>query len=287
MDFIKLTYFIIFSLLSGSNGVRDEMKIAPVNPSSTIFPSPDTCSSYFSGPFYYWIEDYQVECEAALCDAIGQTNFLWAFHITWFNYDSIPRSKDVVLYVWEDNNGIPGNVIWSIDTTTGEIPPNEAQWIQYDILDIIEINGPVWYGHYETVPGAPTSIFDLNPEISSLYSLDCSQWYQEYDHLQMLGFGSTPPVSIQEGDGLPSNFNINPNPAGDISFISFSLRKGQNVYLRLYDVNGRLIKTLLEGYFHPGQYKRKWKVVDLSPGVYFYIIETEGIKTVKKVVIVR
>jgi flagellar hook assembly protein FlgD len=65
-----------------------------------------------------------------------------------------------------------------------------------------------------------------------------------------------------------------------------------NVSLQVYDVTGRTVRTLRNGFQKPGVYTATWNGRDeqgreVPKGVYFYRLDAPGFTDVKKAVLVR
>jgi subtilisin family serine protease len=83
-----------------------------------------------------------------------------------------------------------------------------------------------------------------------------------------------------------------PNPFRTFTTFSFTMPSAAEASLRLYDVSGRLTRTLENGMVAPGAHVRVWdrRANDgslVSPGVYFAQLETEGRVLHRKVVLVK
>ncbi|HYV92900.1 MAG TPA: T9SS type A sorting domain-containing protein [Chitinophagales bacterium] len=86
----------------------------------------------------------------------------------------------------------------------------------------------------------------------------------------------------------PNNdVSIFPNPFSNSTTISFSLSQVQNVSLKIYDVTGRLVKTLIDGIFEEGENKIEWKATDENAGIYFLKMETESHSETMKVSLMK
>jgi hypothetical protein len=72
-----------------------------------------------------------------------------------------------------------------------------------------------------------------------------------------------------------------PNPSrGTAVAIRFGLARADQVDLRVFDVSGRMLKTLASGSFAAGPYRMTWDGTDdsgarVQPGIYFYRLVTE------------
>ena len=79
-----------------------------------------------------------------------------------------------------------------------------------------------------------------------------------------------------------------PNPFNPVTKINFSLPAGTNVSIKVYDVSGRQISTIVNNKFLAADY---YSVVFdasmLSSGIYYYRIETDKFMSVKKMVVLK
>ncbi len=83
-----------------------------------------------------------------------------------------------------------------------------------------------------------------------------------------------------------------PNPFNPVTRILFDLPERQDVTLRVYDVRGRLVKTLLTGVQKAGRHEAAWRGTDESgrsagSGVYFYRLESGEQTATRKMILVR
>jgi hypothetical protein len=73
-----------------------------------------------------------------------------------------------------------------------------------------------------------------------------------------------------------------PNPFNTETNISYSLAEAGNVSLKVYDIAGRLVATLGEGYQEAGEHTVSWDGSGLSSGVYFCKLQASEFSEVKK-----
>lgn len=85
----------------------------------------------------------------------------------------------------------------------------------------------------------------------------------DYFQLKGKGYGGTYVNSFE----LHQNF---PNPFNPSTDISFSVPQNANVTIKLYDVSGKEIETVAQGYFDKGKYSISFNGSNLASGVYFY-----------------
>jgi len=77
---------------------------------------------------------------------------------------------------------------------------------------------------------------------------------------------------------LAQNF---PNPFNPSTNIKFSLPRTENVQLSVYDVKGRMVRTLVNGSEEAGEHTVMWDGKDsggnsVSSGTYFYRLVTDS-----------
>jgi len=78
-----------------------------------------------------------------------------------------------------------------------------------------------------------------------------------------------------------------PNPFNSNTRISYKLTKTSFVKLSIFDINGRLIKTLFSERQDAGNYSINWNSNNLSSGVYFYRIDAGEFNSVKKCLLIK
>ncbi len=78
-----------------------------------------------------------------------------------------------------------------------------------------------------------------------------------------------------------------PNPFNPGTEVRFEVSGLGFVSLKIYDVLGKEIATLVNETLPAGNYKRRWEANGLPGGVYFYRLITDGFSDVKKMVLVK
>ncbi len=97
-------------------------------------------------------------------------------------------------------------------------------------------------------------------------------------------------VSETNGNELPNVFTLSqnyPNPFNPSTNITYSLPKSLHVILKIYDVLGREVTTLVNEVKRSGNYKVVFNGSNLSSGVYFYRIQAGGFVSTKKFVLMK
>lgn len=99
------------------------------------------------------------------------------------------------------------------------------------------------------------------------------------------------PEAVSDGEGLVKSFILHqnyPNPFNPRTRIEFSLAKTSPVSLKLYDILGEEVKTLLHGETLPqGTYSVAFNAQNLPSGVYFYRLNTPYFSQSRKMMLGR
>ncbi|MGA2667418.1 MAG: T9SS type A sorting domain-containing protein [Ignavibacteria bacterium] len=92
------------------------------------------------------------------------------------------------------------------------------------------------------------------------------------------------------GSEVPIDFKLYqnyPNPFNPTTQIRFDLAKAGIVKLSVYDINGRLVQTLLNTNYSAGKYNAEFDAKNFSSGIYFYKLETPDYTSIKKMILVK
>jgi hypothetical protein len=106
-----------------------------------------------------------------------------------------------------------------------------------------------------------------------------------------LGYAETPPVGIGTLDGNPpAHFHLKqnyPNPFNPATTIEFSLSQNAFVTLKVYNLLGEEVTTLLATHKPAGSYAVNFDASLLTSGVYYYTLTVDGFKQTRKMVLLR
>lgn len=89
---------------------------------------------------------------------------------------------------------------------------------------------------------------------------------------------------------VPAKFELlqnYPNPFNPYTYIEFFMPKDANVTLKVYDILGNEVKTLVEGHQRAGTYNIFFDGSDLSSGVYLYKLSAGDFIQTKKMLLVK
>jgi hypothetical protein len=120
-------------------------------------------------------------------------------------------------------------------------------------------------------------------------------WYANFGHIylyHLIASGVTT-TSVIAVSGEPATCELQqnyPNPFNPSTEIRYSLAKSAMVTLKIYDILGREVVTLVDQFQSPGTYVARLEPAagkQLATGVYFYRIESGAFSDVKKMMLLK
>ncbi len=138
--------------------------------------------------------------------------------------------------------------------------------ISFDI-QIFDKNGYVYY-----VAGSEWNYYDKGNQPKE-------QVGNKLTGIENIG-GNSIPAEIY----LYSNY---PNPFNPETNITFDLNKRSNVELRIYNILGQQLETLVNAELEPGKYKYKFDGQNFASGIYFYQLKSRIFNQVKKMILMK
>ncbi len=93
-----------------------------------------------------------------------------------------------------------------------------------------------------------------------------------------------------ESNIVPDKFVVEqnyPNPFNPSTIISYSIPKEGFVTIKVYNILGQEVATLLNDLQSSGMYKINFNASRLSSGVYFYSVKTDNLTVVKKMILMK
>ena len=89
---------------------------------------------------------------------------------------------------------------------------------------------------------------------------------------------------------IPDNYSLKqnfPNPFNPSTTIRYSVPKAGFITIKVYNILGELVSTLINEYRQAGDYEIKFNGSNLSSGIYFYRMQAGNFVEVKKLVLVK
>jgi len=87
-----------------------------------------------------------------------------------------------------------------------------------------------------------------------------------------------------KGYELKQNY---PNPFNPFTTIRFSIPENDFVSLKIFDINGKEIQSLINENKNQGSYEVNFNASNLSSGVYFYKLNTSSYSSIKKMTLIK
>ncbi len=90
-------------------------------------------------------------------------------------------------------------------------------------------------------------------------------------------------------NNLGSNY---PNPFNPETRIDFSLKNASQTTLKIYNIKGQLVKTMVDAKLSEGEHQVIWRGIDnrnqpVSSGIYFYRLDTDGYSSTQKMLLLK
>lgn len=168
-----------------------------------------------------------------------------------------------------------GEGIWS-KTVTMTLAQNTWFFYKY------KLNGPQFSDHSSGWSPDPNNFVWIDTTISPfVVEYDGTIWHQPYE------------TSVEPDDdesALPQKFQLYqnyPNPFNAKTTIQYYLPEKSHVEIRIYNVSGQLVETLVSEQKNRGNHYAVWDAKDLSSGIYFCQITAGEYQEIRKCVLLK
>lgn len=104
------------------------------------------------------------------------------------------------------------------------------------------------------------------------------------------GKNADSPVAVEDDKEIPVKFSLSqnyPNPFNPSTAIEFTLARKEFVSLKIFDILGREIITLVNQELNGGKYKYTWNAANAASGVYFYKLSGSTSVLTKKMILIK
>ncbi|MGD9402815.1 MAG: hypothetical protein PVF95_11165 [bacterium] len=295
-----------FALLAGGNGalmIDDLSELAPGPAEDVVFIQHLLNQTYFWNLIMTVEANFMAQYSAVIPTLFDSTSVCEDYHYFqvvahstepyafWASGPDSGRSVDNLA------PGMPLNLAGDYQTPPGELLMTWDPNMEEDLS-----NYAVYRGASEGfVPdetnriGAPVDTFFVDTE----FNAGAQEYYKVSAldiHENESGYALLRPEDISGVDpGVPLMTALEqnvPNPFSPETAIRYSLAERGHVLLKVYDVEGRPVRTLVDGERAPERYEVIWGGHDdadrpAAPGVYFYKLEAPGYSRTMKMVLLR
>jgi hypothetical protein len=266
----------------------------------------------FVGGYFWWY--FRQDC-------VPQTDSLWpVFNIAISNYSSPPTVQaslincsplfsNSISLSWTVGNGSKRIVFFNNSNSGAPLIFDGITYTANSTYGLGTSDGTGWYCVYNG-SGSNLTVTGLNPLNSyrtMILEYNGSPGFEGYNKSTA---GNNPrtlrvprieikteTINLVENNpsgnitvGNPSKFELSqnyPNPFNPTTNISFELPINCKVSIKVYDISGREIITLLNETKTAGYYTVMFDASGISSGVYFYRIQTDGFSDMKRMLLVK
>jgi hypothetical protein len=155
------------------------------------------------------------------------------------------------------------------------------------ILNITDPANPVEVAWYDTRPQDNSNTFD---GCWAVYKFPSGKIIGSDITNGLFVIKTTLPTGIVNNEINPTGFTLHqnyPNPFNPFTLIRYSVIGNRFISLKVFNVQGKKIKTLINQRHNAGNYNIEFEGADHPSGIYFYKLESEGISEIKKMLMIK
>ena len=231
----------------------------------------------------------------------GDIHFDGSMYHMW--YQGLSASR------WRSGYAVSPKGMAATVTPTGYLPPGDTVWVTASVDDT---TGLFFLAEIESPDGTPVDSVVLNhvgsgvftnywivPPGMNDYFVDLKLRLQDTLTFEMDNIGTfTTITSVSDESGLPGGYYLEqnyPNPFNPSTVIRYSLPVTSYVTLKVYNMLGQEVATLMNEEMRPGSYEVTWDASGmarqteggLASGVYLYRLQAGGFSQTRKLVLLR
>lgn len=182
---------------------------------------------------------------------------------------------------------------------------NAANYVKSIIINHSSMNVYI-VGNFDVYPETATGAFQSTGKWYEYFSADSltvtdtqMQFnlqpgeYRLYTSVRIPGSGI--PTSVSENNSIPTEYKLDqnyPNPFNPSTTINYQLSSISNVKIKIYDILGREVVTLINAQKPAGKYQVVWNGNNnfgnkVTSGIYFYRVQAGNFTAIKKMVLMK
>jgi len=113
-----------------------------------------------------------------------------------------------------------------------------------------------------------------------------------YYRLKQIDFDGSSKIynSVEVEFGAVKEYSLSqnyPNPFNPSTDIIYTLAKSGNITLKVYNILGSEVTTLVDGFMEAGKHSVKFNAKDFTSGVYFYTIKADNFTSTRKMILMK
>lgn len=220
-----------------------------------------------------------------------------------FTFEIVDESAEIVIEILAENSWdlqlkqiIAIETGWAYDISFDIAGSNATTidvWIQENHADYATLDGQTFdvTTDWQTITYTTTEMSADDDNVKLTFVLGNVALGDEIyiDNVSMFYTGT---VDIEESIAIaqPSNYSISqnyPNPFNPSTVINYSIPKQSNVSIKVYDILGTEVATLMNEEKAIGNYSVKFDGSNLSSGLYFYKLQAGEFVGTKKMMLIK
>ncbi|MCL5027793.1 MAG: T9SS type A sorting domain-containing protein [Bacteroidetes bacterium] len=231
--------------------------------------------------------------------------FCFSFNLTWAQQIAVDKDslkifgRGDTLYVYNiDDSTLTINSLYSVN-------PIYGYWLTISTKDS---SFPYYFAHNYKRPlelklrnnEAIKFIFERVDLCTACKRSSTNEYFRDTVKLISNSKQNDTLLLFVEGDGILSSINNEnnlsfeyilyqnyPNPFNPSTTIKYIISKYSHVSLKVYDLLGREVQTLVSEEKPAGKYQTIFNATNLSSGVYIYVLRTEGYSASRKLILLK
>ena len=216
-------------------------------------------------------------------------------------FDIWGPNKDTALKFQDYSNGmiIKNNIVQGDSSSEGIVfRYSYPTYVSYNdfyrhsviAVGIPELDSTNIYEDPEFLEVFPDSIYHLTSHSPCIDSGDPNMLDPDNTRRDMGAYYYHYTTSAPPSGAIPAQFSLftcYPNPTNSATVIAFDLANGVLVDIKGYDISGRLVGELHNGFLNAGNHSINWNLSNMASGIYFIELNASGISQTKKLVVIK
>jgi hypothetical protein len=208
-------------------------------------------------------------------------------------------SFDYILFT-NEMDGFPDTLTYLHKIDAPELPGPD-NWASFDVSRSVYTNNPLWVIiHWlDSEASGPYIGADYSGQMDqqSYWFDDANGWRHFTGADWMIRMTISPGIGVESDyfSGLPERISLSqnyPNPFNPSTNLHFGLPNSGQARIEIFDMMGRQVRMLIDGYFEAGYHSARWDGLcedgsDAGSGVYYYRLSSNDLRVTKKMILVR
>jgi len=204
-----------------------------------------------------------------------------------------PGASELVLYAHVINISSVNQTVFLV-RTENNLPANWTSALCFDVncyppfTDSVATTEPLVPG--DTVEASVHFIPDPTIPGTGHVQIQIGTFHNPGERTTINLTASTEPSAVDNENYLVDDFKVYqnyPNPFNPSTTISYAIPHRSNVILKVYNITGNEVASLVNEVQEPGSYSVHFNAEKLSSGVYFYRVTAGTFSSVRKMILIK